>query len=122
MDAESVYDSWIPSTVPATPEESCSIDSLIQRVDELQRRDYLETLDKLTFENHHLQKSILHYQREWCSTLDLLQCANEALLRMQNALGKCFQEQIEAEKYWLASWRIEDSAPGNSGYSPAGWI
>ena len=122
MNTGSEYDSWIPSTVPATPQESLSIDLLIQSVDEFQRRDYLKTLDKLTDENHHLQQSILHFQEEWCATLDVVQCVNEVLLRVQSALGKCFQEQIEAEKYWLASWRIEDNVPGNSGYSPAGWV
>ena len=122
MDTESDYELEIPSTEPSTPGDVFSIESLIQRVEEFQKRDYLATLDKLTVENFDLQQRILHYQGEWCSMLDLLECVHESILKLQNALGKCFQEQMEAERYWLASWRIKDNAPNDSAYSPAGWI
>ena len=122
MDTESDYELEIPSTEPSSPGDFFSIESLIQRVEDFQRRDYLATLDELTAENLDLQQRILHYQEEWCSMLDLLQCVHEALLTLQDALGKSFKEQMEAENYWLAFWRIKDDASGGTRYSPAGWI
>ncbi|OAL36191.1 hypothetical protein AYO20_04605 [Fonsecaea nubica] len=96
--------------------------SLIQRVEEFERRDYLEMLDRLTRDNLNLQRDVLHYQREWCALLDLLQYVNEALVRLQNALAKCFQEQVDAEEYWLTSWGIEDEITRGAGYNPTGWV
>ncbi|EXJ56216.1 uncharacterized protein A1O5_12672, partial [Cladophialophora psammophila CBS 110553] len=116
------YETEVQPTEPSTPDEAFSIESLIQRVEEFQRRDHLETLVQLTTENSDLQQRILYYQEEWCSTLDLLQHIHEALLQLQNALGRCFQEQMEAERCWLASWRTRGNAPGESGYSPTRWI
>jgi hypothetical protein len=119
MDAESDYEIGLPPTESPITGEIFSIEFLIQRVDEFRKRDQLETLEKLTAENFFLQQRILRYQEEWCFTLDMLQKAHEALLRTQNALEKCFQEQISAEREWLASWGIKREASDGLGYSPA---
>ena len=92
MDDESDYDIGFPPTEPSTPDEIVSIESLIKRVEEFQKRDRLDTLEKLTAENSFLQQYIRQYQREWCLTIDLLLKTYKSLLRMQNSLGKCFQE------------------------------
>lgn len=94
MDDESVYDIGLPPTEPSTPKEIISIESLIKRVEEFQKRDRLDTLEKLTAENSFLQQQIRQYQREWCSIIDLLSKTHKSFIRMQNALEKCFQEQI----------------------------
>jgi hypothetical protein len=122
MDAESDYEIELPPTANLTPRKFFSIEFLIKRVDEFRKRDQLEILENLTAENFFLQQRILRYQKEWCFTLDMLQNAHEALLKMQNALEKCFQEQISAERGWLASWGIKREASNSLGYSPAGWI
>jgi hypothetical protein len=119
MDDESDYNIGLPPTEPSTPEEIISIESLIKRVEEFQKRDRLDTLEKLTAKNSFLQTQIRRYQREWYVTIDLLLKTHDSLLRMQNALGKCFQEQIGAEKNWLAFWGIKRDS---SCFSPAGWI
>jgi len=122
MDTESDYELAFSPTEPSTPGELFSIEFLIERGIESQKRDQLETLDKLTVENSALQQNILHYQKQWCSTLDMLQDMHEALLILQDALGKCFEEQLEAERSWLGIWRFNSDAPDDSSHRPNGWI
>lgn len=122
MDCESNYEISIPPTELSSEDEEFSIEALIQRVDEFQKRDQLESLDRLTAENSFLQKRILRYQQEWCSIILLLQTAHESLLKIQKAIGVCFKEQIVAERAWLAFWGISSEASNNESYSPAGWI
>jgi hypothetical protein len=122
MDTESNYELAFTPTESLTPRALFSIEFLIERGDEFEKRDQLEMLDKLTVENSALQRQILHYQEQWCSTLAMLRNAHEALLILQNALKKCFEGQIEAERSWLAFWRINSEASHHSSYSPNGWI
>ncbi|PSN59273.1 hypothetical protein BS50DRAFT_682369 [Corynespora cassiicola Philippines] len=74
-----------------TLEEVFSIESLIYRVEEMQRRDQLDTLHKLTPENSLLHQLILDYQQHWCWTIYLLETAHEAARSLQKALGHCFK-------------------------------
>ena len=46
MDSDSDYEKEAPSTEASTPTEVFSIESLIQRVEEFQRRDQLETIER----------------------------------------------------------------------------
>ena len=108
-----------------TPEESSedfSMESLLQRVGEFQKREQLETLRRLTMENSLLQKHIACYQESWCATLDLLQETYEAVLLMQHAFQRCSCEETAAERDWLAFWGIPSESGQTSGYRPAGWI
>jgi hypothetical protein len=120
--AESSYTSRVESTASSTLDESYLVRSLIQRVEEFQRKDYFEALDKLTTETRRLHKVISHYQDEWCSTLDLLQQTEEILLSIRGALERCFEDQMEAERYWASSWRIQSDGPSYVGYNATGWI
>ena len=123
MDSESNYELGIPSSKPPSPIEEASIGSLIRTVEEFQRRDQLETLSKLTEESSCLQQYIVHYQNQWCYTVDLLQNAHDALLALQSSLKKCFHQQLKAEKRWLSFWRLDDgSSNGEGDYNPTGWI
>ena len=122
-DSESNYELGILPSEPSSPNEASSIGSLIKTVEEFQRRDQLETLSKLTAESSRLQQYIVHYQRQWCYTLDLLQSVHDALLILKNALEKYFREQLEAEKRWLSLWRLNDGPSNGADYTnPAGWI
>lgn len=122
MDSESCYSTQTGTTNPSLENEPFSIESLIQRVDEFQKRDHLQSLEILARENNHLRSQILQYQREWCSLIDLLRKARESLLVMQRALGVCFKEQVVAERDWLAFWRGHAKHDNDEAYSPAGWI
>ncbi|KAI9770963.1 MAG: hypothetical protein M1840_002667 [Geoglossum simile] len=110
-----------PST-PDKPSEDFSMESLLQRVDEFQKREQLETLRRLTMENSLLQKHIACYQESWCATLDLLQEACEAVLLMQHAFQRCSGEGTAAERDWLAFWGIPSESDKTSKYRLAGWI
>ena len=120
MDTNSSYE--ILTTQPSTLNETFSIETLIQRVEEFQKRDQLESLERVTRENFLLQRRLVRYQEYWCSTLDLLQKAHEVVQSMHNALEKYTREEIAAERDWLAFWGIKMESTKDLGYSPGGWI
>ena len=122
MDSDSDYELAFSPTESSTPGELFSVEFLIESGIESQKRDQLKTLQKLTVTYSTLQCQVLHYQEQWCCTLDMLRAAYESLLILQNALRKCFEEQAEAEKSWLAIWRINFDAHGTSSNSTNGWI
>jgi hypothetical protein len=121
MDSDSDYDGDVPDSNPPTPIEAGSFDLLTQRVEEFQRMHQLETIERLTMENNTMQNAIVQYQKLWCSTLELLEQALEALKSLQGAFENCVNEDVEAEKDWLRFWGIKRENPGQK-YSPAGWI
>ena len=82
------------------------VDSLLQRVDEFQKRDHLHTLYMHSTENVQLQREILYYQRTFCDLLDLIQHARGTVQILQTALEKHFEGQIEVEKLWIQSKRM----------------
>jgi hypothetical protein len=118
--SDSDYEIGLPGSGRSTPEEDVSVGSLIQRVEEFQRRNELETLEKLTNEKSLLHRRIAYYRESWSRTLELLQKAQEALLSVSTALEKCFQEEKAAEKDWLAFWGIISEVKKDS--RQAGWI
>jgi len=121
MDTDSDYETT-PTTTPTTPIQGLSIKGLTERVEEFQRLYQLETIETLSTENSQLQHQILQYQRVWCSTIDLLEQAQQALLSLQKALEYCIQEDIAAERDWLAFWGIKKECTQRPNYSAAGWI
>ena len=122
MDADSSYQTEVSTTEPHTTNESFSIESLIQRAEEFQKRDQLETLQRLTRENFLLQQRLVRYQEHWCSALDLLQKVHEAVRSMQKVLEKYTREEMVAERDWLAFWGIKRESTKGLGFNPGGWI
>jgi hypothetical protein len=121
MDSDSDYDRELPDSDPPTPIEAGTFDLLTQRVEEFQRMHQLETIETLTIENNTMQNAIVQYQKLWCSILELLEQALEALQSLQKALEHCFNEDIAAEEDWLRFWGIRKEKQSQQ-YSPAGWI
>ncbi len=121
MDSDSDYDRELPDSDPPTPIEAGSFDLLTQRVEEFQRMHQLETIERLTIENNIMQNAIVQYQKLWCSTLQLLEQALEALQSLQRAFENCVNEDIAAEEDWLKFWGIRKENASQQ-YSPAGWI
>lgn len=92
MDGKSNFEAQNLRSYPRNPAEF-SIDTLIQRVEEFQRKDYLETLEKLTEENCSLQQRILRYRKYSCLTMDILEKVYEGMLAMRKVLSECLEEE-----------------------------
>ncbi|KAH7111850.1 hypothetical protein B0J11DRAFT_512092 [Dendryphion nanum] len=122
MESDSDYERGIQDTEPSTPIEHFSIECLIKRVDEYQRRDHMETIERLTTENSLLQHVIVKYQKNWCWTIEILEKTHQAVLTLQKALEYCIDEDIAAERQWLAFWGIKKECTTRQNYNPAGWI
>jgi hypothetical protein len=105
-------------------DEPFSIDLLLGRVEELQRSEKLEDLQKLTRRNMLLQQMVIGYQQQWCSALTLLEKTHEASVSMKKAIEQCVNESAAAERSWLAYWGIKKEHPRKQECSPsyAGWI
>jgi hypothetical protein len=112
------------STVDLQSEEPFSIDLLLSRVEELQRSEKLETLQKLTHRNALLQQVVIDYQQQWCYTLALLEKTHEGRQSVLKAMEQCVNESAAAERTWLAYWGIrkEHHKEQNDGSRHAGWI
>jgi hypothetical protein len=122
MNSDSDYEGGSQTPESSTCLEACSIEALIKRVDEYQRRDHMEAIERLTVENSLLQRAILKHQKIWCLTIELLEATNSAVLKLQKALEHCIDENIAAERQWLAFWGIGRGSGMRQNYSPAGWI
>ncbi|KAF2259114.1 hypothetical protein CC78DRAFT_586273 [Lojkania enalia] len=118
MDGKFNFESRNLYGYPRNPEEF-SIDTLIQRVEEFQRRDHLETLEKLTEENCSLQQRILRYRKYSCLTLDILEKVYEGMLAMQKVLNECLEEEKAVEQAWLI---FKEGESGWREYSSGRWI
>jgi hypothetical protein len=122
VSASSRYETVSSDNVNESTKHAFSIESLINRVDEVQRREQLETIQQITLDNSLLQQLIINYQDQWCCTVDLLEKSQEAALVLQKAIKHSIQEDVIAEKQWLSFWGIEREDTKHSGYSPAGWL
>lgn len=111
-----------PENQSGRREEVFSLDLLINRVEELQRIDKLETIRELTRRNALLQQVVAEYQRHWCCTIDLLEKIQEAVLTLQGAVEHFTAEREAAERAWLASWGIERPEADLRTSNTAGWI
>ena len=121
MDSDSDYGSERPDSDLPAPIEASSFDLLTQRVEEFQRMHQLETIERLTTENTTMQNAIVQHQKLWCSTLELLEQALEALQSLHRAVKNCINEDVAAEEDWLKFWGIKKGQESHS-YSPSGWI
>jgi uncharacterized protein YbgA (DUF1722 family) len=99
-----------------------SLDLLINRVEEIQRLDQLETIQNLTRKNSLLQDVVTEYQRQWYCTIDLIEKTQEAVLILQEVIQH-FNVEIEAaERAWLASWGIQRPEADMKMCYPADWM
>jgi hypothetical protein len=99
-----------------------SIDDLLKRVEEFQRRQQLDTLERITTENSWLEFHIARHQQDSTRTMNLLQEIYNAVILMQEALEKCRLEEMKANRAWLAFWGIREHPNGIPETHPAGWI
>jgi hypothetical protein len=106
---------------PSDYGDDMSIESLLRRVDEFQKMEELETLDRLEKENATLRHQLLCYQRSCRATMDLFKEAFEAVLLIQTALQTCNEEEEKANRDWLAFWGVHMETPSNLAYQPMEW-
>jgi hypothetical protein len=99
-----------------------SIEDLLKRVGEFQKRQQLETLERITTENSWLEFHIARHRQDSTRTMNLLQEIYTAVILMQEALEKCRLEEMKANEAWLAFWGIREHPNTTSGSHPAGWI
>jgi len=118
MDGKSNFKSQNLRGHPTNPEEF-SIETLIQRVEEFQIRDHLETLEKLTEENCYLQQRILRYRKYSCLTLNILEKVYEGVLAMRKVLNECLEEEKAVEQAWLI---FKEGESGWRAYNSGRWI
>jgi hypothetical protein len=97
MDSDSDYEKGSLDT-PAIPIELLSMESLIKRVDEFQRSNHLEIIERLTVESTLLQNLILKYQK---NCMELLERTLQAALKLQEALENCINEGERAKKQYV---------------------
>lgn len=100
-------------------QEEFSIENLIQRVEDFQNRDHLETLEKLTEENYSLQQRILRYRKYSCLALNIVEKVYEGLLVMRKVLNECLEEEKAVEQAWLI---FKEGESGWYEYSSGRWI
>ncbi|KAH8653965.1 hypothetical protein BGZ60DRAFT_386630 [Tricladium varicosporioides] len=99
-----------------------SIDDLLKKVEEFQRQQQLETLERVTTENSWLEFHIARLQQESIRTSNLLQEIYSAVISMQGALEKCRLEEVKANQAWLAFWGIREHPSTIPGTHQADWI
>jgi hypothetical protein len=99
-----------------------SINDLLKRVEEFQKRQQLETLERITTENSWLEFHIARHQQDSTRTMNLLQEIYTAVIAMQEALEKCRLEEMKANEAWLAFWGGHQHPNTTPGSHPAGWI
>lgn len=99
-----------------------SIEALLKRVEEFQRRHQLDSLERLSKENSMLQQQITRYQESSSQTINLLQQVYNTVAVMQEALKECRHKELAADGDWLAFWGIRDGPSEGSEYYPADWI
>jgi hypothetical protein len=88
-------------------EEDLSIDSLLKNLEEFQRRQQLETLERIIMENSWLEHHIARYRESLSRTTKVLQEVYKAVALIQNGLERCRREESEADRAWLAFWGIQ---------------
>ena len=99
-----------------------SVSDLINRVEEFQKRQQLETLERITMENSWLEFHIAQHRQDSTRTMNLLQEVHNAVVLMQEALEKCRLEEMKSNKAWLAFWGVREHPNTTPGPHPASWI
>jgi len=99
-----------------------SVSDLINRVEEFQKRQQLETLERITMENSWLEFHIARHRQDSTRTKNLLQDVYNAVVLIQEALEKFRLEDMKANQDWLAFWGVREHPNPTSEPHPAGWI
>ncbi|KAI3573901.1 hypothetical protein IWW34DRAFT_634373 [Fusarium oxysporum f. sp. albedinis] len=102
--------------------EEISITSLISRVEEFERMNQLDTIERLIKENSLIDNLVMAYQKHWSRTMDLLEQTQRVLNNLQKAFDYCIGEEIAAERDWLAFWGIQRHNTGTQRCYPGGLI
>ncbi|KAF8856251.1 hypothetical protein BDZ45DRAFT_594457 [Acephala macrosclerotiorum] len=102
--------------------EEFSIGALLGRVNEFQRRQELDTLERITMENSWLEHHIARCRETSSRTIKLLHGIYQAVALMQNTLEKCRRQDLAADRAWLAFWGIHNEHPSSLEEHPASWI
>jgi len=87
-------------------EEEFSIDALLKNLEVFQRRQQLETLERIIMENSWLEHHIARHRESLSRTTKVLQDVYKAVALIQNAVERCRREESEADRAWLAFWGI----------------
>lgn len=82
--------------------EEFSIDALLKNLEAFQRRQQLETLERIIIENSWLEHHITQYRDSLSRTTKLLQGIYKAVALIRNTLEKNRREESEANRAWLA--------------------
>ena len=86
--------------------DALSIESLIEIVDNFQKRQDLDTIERLERENAILHHQISCYKRCLKVTMELFKETSESALLIRNPLHDCDDEKERADQNWLAFWGI----------------
>ena len=119
-DSNSAYEQGSPNTEDPALADIFSLDLLISRVEEMQRRGQLELLQKLSIDNSRLQHLVVAYQRQWCDTVELLEKMQEAVLLLHRALERCFGESMVRKSITEYPIGTGQSSQGNCNYQRSG--
>ena len=97
-------------------DEEFSIDALLKNLEVFQRRQQLETLERIIMENSWLEHHIARHRESLSRATKVLQDVYKAVALIQNALERCRRDESEADRAWLAFWGIR------RGGHQASWI
>lgn len=101
--------------------EALSIESLIERVDNFQKMEELDTIERLEGENAILRHQISCYKRCLRVTMELFKETFESALLIRNALHDCNVEKEKADQDWLTFWGIRLRDASAMAYRPMEW-
>ena len=124
MDATSGREPGPTPSSQFTSQESIdfSINDLLKRVEEFQKRQQLETLKRITTENSWLEFHIARHRQDSTRTMNLLQEVYNAVVLMQETLEKCRLEDMKEHQAWLAFWGVREQPNTTPEPHPANWI
>ncbi|KAI1439509.1 hypothetical protein F5Y02DRAFT_405595 [Annulohypoxylon stygium] len=96
------------TTVSSTSSDNFSLDILARQIDHYQATGrHHQTIERLTTENILLIRLIVVYQKNQLKLADILEQTQRALATLEKAIQHCADEEVAAEKDWLAFWGIE---------------
>ncbi|KAJ8992735.1 hypothetical protein HRR80_002781 [Exophiala dermatitidis] len=102
-------------------DDDLSMEALLKRIDDFQRREELITIERLEKEISSLRYQISCHQRSLHVTFNLLQEAFDAAVLIKTALQTCDEEEEMANADWLAFWGIHIETRSALEYRPMEW-
>ncbi len=102
-------------------DDDLSMEALLKRIDDFQKREELSTIESLEKEISTLKCQISCHQRSLRVTLDLLQEGFDAAVLIKTALQACDEEEEMANADWLAFWGIYIEPRSALEYRPMEW-